>query len=84
MDLVQKEHGVELAKVTKACDEAVAAFAALERSSDDEAKQLKIDRANADTRTERLQAAITEATVKIIGKLLRFIFSTRCGFTCYL
>ena len=55
LELVQKENNLKLEELTKERDEAVKAFAALERASADEAKQLRIERANAISATERLQ-----------------------------
>ena len=70
LELVQKENDAKLAEAIKGKDEAVKAFAALERTSADEAKQLRIERANAISATERLQQRITDVTAKIIGEFL--------------
>ena len=68
LELVQKENDVKLADAIKERDEAVKAFATLERTSADEAKQLRIERANALSDSERLQQRITDVTAKIIGE----------------
>ena len=65
---------MELAKITKERDESVSAFDALQKSSTDTEKQLRVDVANDNSRTERLEKAVKEATVKIIGE---------CPFPCY-
>ena len=70
MDVVRKNHAAELDKIKKERDESVSAFDALSKTSTNTEKQLKIDVANANTRTERLEKAIKEATIKIIGKRL--------------
>ena len=68
LDVVRNNHAVELAKITKERDESVSAFDALNKASTDTKKQLRIDVANANTRTEQLEKAIKEATIKIIGE----------------
>ena len=70
LELVQKESDAKLAAVIKERDDAVKAFAMLERTSAEEAKQLQIDRANAESVNERLQQRITDVTAKIIGEFL--------------
>ena len=70
LELVQKENDAKLADAVKERDEAVKAFATLERTSTDEAKQLRIDCTNALSETERLQQRITDVTAKIIGEFL--------------
>ena len=70
LELVQKENSLKLEEIAKERDDAMKAFAALERTSTDEAKQLRIERANAISATERLQQRINEATVRIIGESL--------------
>ena len=67
LELVQKENDAKLADVVKERDEAVKAFAALERTSADEAKQLRIERANTLSDMERLQKRISDMTRRIIG-----------------
>ena len=68
LDVVRSDHTTELAKIMKERDESVAAFDALNKTATDTEKQLKIDVANANTRTERLEKAIKEATIRIIGE----------------
>ena len=68
LDVVRSDHAAELAKITKERDKSVSAFDALNKTSTDTEKQLRIDVANANTRTERLEKAIKEATIKIIGE----------------
>ena len=72
LELVQKENDAKLAAVIKERNDAVKAFATLERTSAEDAKQLRIDRANAESANERLQQRITNVTAKIIGKLLAY------------
>ena len=55
LELVQKENDAKLADAIKEKDEAVKAFATLERTSAEDVKQLRIDRANAESANERLQ-----------------------------
>ena len=83
LELVQKENNLKLEELTKERDEAVKAFAALERASADEAKQLRIERANAISATERLQQKINEATVRIIGESLILSSSCRNFASCF-
>ena len=64
LELVQKENSLKLEEIAKERDDDVKAFAALERSSADEAKQLRIERANAISTIEPLQQRINEATVR--------------------
>ena len=80
LELVQKENDAKLADAIKEKDEAVKGFAMLERTSAEEAKQLRIDRANTESANERLQQRITDVTAKIIGKLLAY-FSLVCSCT---
>ena len=80
LELVQKENDAKLADAIKEKDEAVKGFAALERTSAEDAKQLRIDRANAESANERLQQRITDMTAKIIGKFLVY-FSFICSCT---
>ena len=68
LELVQKENDAKLADAIKERDEAVKAFATLERTSADEAKQLQIKHANALSDSERLQRRITDVNAKIIGE----------------
>ena len=83
LELVQKENESKLADAIKERDEAVEAFATLERTSAEDAKQLRIDRANAESANERLQQRITDVTSKIIGKLLaHFSLVCRCD-SCF-
>ena len=70
MDVVRKNHAAELAKIKKERDESVSTFDALSKASTDMEKQLRIDVANANTHTERLERSIKEATIKIIGEPL--------------
>ena len=76
LDVVRSDHAAELAKVTKERDESVSAFDALNKTSTDTEKQLRIDVTNGNTRTERLEKAIKEATIKIIGKHLLLRYSS--------
>ena len=79
LELVQKESDAKLAAVIKERDDAIKAFATLERTSEDEAKQLRVDRANALSANERLQQRITDVTAKIIGEcLVCFLFVCSC------
>ena len=78
LELVQKENDAKLADAIREKDEAVKAFATLERTSAEDAKQLRIDRANAESANERLQQRITDVTTKIIGKLLACLYLV-CG-----
>ena len=57
-------------KVDADRQDAVKAFDALQKSSTEVEKQLRIEIANANTRTERLQLAIKDATAKLIGMFL--------------
>ena len=68
MDVVRKNHAAELDKIKKERDESVSAFDALSKASTDTEKQLRIEVANTNTRTERLEKAIKEVTIKIIGE----------------
>ena len=68
LELVQKENDAKLAEAIKEKDDAVKAFATLERTSVEDAKQLRIDRANAESATERLEQRITDVTTKIVGE----------------
>ena len=68
LDIIRQEHKNELAKVDADRQDAVKALDELQKSSIDREKQLQIDVANANTRTERLQLAVNEATTKLIGK----------------
>ena len=68
LELVQKESDAKLTAVIKERDDAVKAFATLERTSVEDAKQLRIDRANAESANERLQQRITDVTAKIVGE----------------
>ena len=76
LDVVRSDHAAELAKITKERDESVSAFDALNKTSTDTEKQLRIDVANTNTRTERLEKAIKEATIKIIGEYLMSCLSS--------
>ena len=67
LELVQKENDAKLADAIREKDEAVKAFATLERTSAEEAKQLKIERSNTLSDMERLQAKISDVTRRIIG-----------------
>ena len=78
LELVQKENDAKLADAIKGKDEAEKVFPTLERTSAEEAKQLRIDRANAESANERMQQRITDVTAKIIGKLLAY-FSLVCS-----
>ena len=70
LELMQKENDAKLADAIKEKDKAVKAFATLERTSAEDVKQLRIDRANAESANERLQQRITDVTAKIIGEFL--------------
>ena len=70
MDVVRKNHAAELDRIKKERDESVSAFDALSKTSTNTEKQLRIDVANANTRTERLQLSVKDATARIIGKFL--------------
>ena len=76
LEFVQKENSLKLEEITKERDDDVKTFAALERASADEAKQLRIERANAISVTKRLQQRINKATVRIIGE--PFVSSSTC------
>ena len=66
LDIIQQSHKEELSKVDADRQDAVKAFDALQKSSTELEKQLRIEIANANTRTERLQLAVKDATAKII------------------
>ena len=83
LELVQKENDTKLADAIKEKDEAVKAFATLERTSAEDAKQLRIDRANAESANERLQQRITDVTAKIIGKLLAYFSLVYSCTSCF-
>ena len=74
LELVQKENESKLADAIKEKDEAMKAFAMLERTASDEAKQLKIERSNTLSDMERLQAKISDVTRRIIGWFFCFRF----------
>jgi chromosome segregation ATPase len=78
LELVQKENDARLADAIKEKDEAVKAFATLERTASDEAKQLKIERSNTLSDMERLQAKISDVTRRIIGWFFCFRFDMPC------
>ena len=78
LDLLQKENDAKLADAIKGKDEAEKAFAVLERTSVDEAKQLKIERSNTLSEMERLQAKISDVTRRIIGWFFCFRFDMPC------
>ena len=67
LDIIRQAHKDELAKVDADRQDAVKAFDALQKSSTETEKQLQIDIANANTRTERLQLAVKETATKLIG-----------------
>ena len=84
LDIIRQEHKDELAKVDADRRDAVKAFDALQKSSIDREKQLQIDVANANTRTERLQLAVKEATTKLIGKFSCLRLLCGCSLSsCY-
>ena len=67
LDIIRQSHKEELSKVDADRQDAVKAFDALQKSSTELEKQLCIELANANTRTERLQLAVKDATAKLIG-----------------
>ena len=70
LDIIRQSHKEELSKVDADRQDAVKAFDALQKSSTELEKQLRIELANANTRTERLQLAVKDATAKLIGVFL--------------
>ena len=78
LELVHKENDAKLADAIKGKDEAERAFAALERTSAEDAKQLKIKRSNTLSEMERLQAKISDVTRRIIGWFFCFRFGMPC------
>ena len=82
LDIIRREHKDELAKVDADRQDAVKAFDALQKSFIDREKQLQVDVANANTRTERLQLPAKEATTKLIGKFSCLRLSCECSLFC--
>ena len=76
MDVVRKNHAAELDKIKKERDESVSAFDALNKTSTNTEKKLRIELANANSRTERIEKAVKEATIKIIGEYLMSCLSS--------
>ena len=72
LDVLRRVHKEELAKINADRQDAIKPFDALTKSSTDLEKQLRVEIANANTRTERLQLSVKDATAKIIGKFLNF------------
>ena len=69
LDIIRQSHKEELLKVDADRQDAAKAFDALQKSSTELEKQLRVEIANANTRTERLQLAVKDATTKLIGML---------------
>ena len=67
LDVLRRVHKEELSKVHADREDAIKAFDALSKSSTELEKQLRIELANANTRTERLQLSVKDATAKLIG-----------------
>ena len=68
LNIIRQSHKEEISKVNADRQDAVKAFDVLQKSSIETEKQLHIDIANANTRTERLQLAVKDATAKQIGR----------------
>ena len=67
LDVIRQVHKEELSKVNADRQDAIKAFDALSKSSMELEKQLCVELANANTRIERLQLSVKDATAKIIG-----------------
>ena len=67
LDVIRQVHKEELSKVNADRQDAIKAFDALSKSSTELEKQLRVELANANTRTERLQLSVKDATAKLIG-----------------
>ena len=72
LDSLRRVHNEEIAKINADRQDAIKAFDALTRSSADLEEQLRVEISNANTRTERLQLSVKDATARIIGKFLNF------------